>query len=206
MLLNESSDNSHILEGIRGDDMQEAHILELPPLSPSPRSPKRPLCTFVNFRGIRSCRNEGIPDKVAEADGDFSSGSAEESASMPSNVSSRQLLEAQLSLDIVGDDTAMSLPSLHDEEELLLSASSLDIAMEECEEEALTLISEKEYLELKEKVSLEAPMIDKSLKNDKQLNEYLAQFHRLVAKAQQVAKEIEEEGEHCAILKKQRLV
>jgi hypothetical protein len=105
------------------------NILELPPLS---QRPKRPLCTFMNFRGTRR--------------------------------------------------DAEQLPSLEDE----------------------SVWDETSYTELKIKVSLEVPDIEKSLKNDKQLNEYLAKFHRLCVKAKQLEKEIEQEEEQQR-KKKQRL-
>ena len=152
-------------------DMPEAaHIVELPPLSQ--RGPKRPLCTFMNFRGTRGAAAAGRSRKEA----------AEEEA---------QQQQQELLHDAGLDDADISLPSLN-EEDLFVTASSIGIATEE-EEDELVFVSEMEYEDLKSKVSLEVPVIDKSLKNDKQLNEYLANFHRLAAKVRQLEKELQDE-------------
>ena len=158
-----------VMEGL---EIQEAaHILELPPLSQ--RDSKRPLCTFYNFRGTRGAAAVRSVDAVAD----------------------EQQQQMLLLHDAGLDDADISLPSLNEEQEddMFANASSICIATEE--EEELVLVSEKDYEDLKSKVSLEAPAIDKSLKNDKQLNEYLAKFHRLAAKVRQVEKEIEDEDE-----------
>jgi hypothetical protein len=177
MLLQESPASvRQVLEGLE-DDMQEAaHILELPPLSQ--RGPKRPLCTF-HFCGTRH------------------------GAARSRDADETQRQQQMLLLDAGGDDADVSLPSLNEEDELFATASSIGIATEEDEE--LSFVSSTQYDDLKSSVSLEVPTIDKSLKNDKQLNEYLAKFHRLVAKVRQVEKEIHDEDEHRTKTKKPRL-
>lgn len=156
-----------VLEGLDDEGMMCQQVLELPPLSQ--RGPKRPLCTFMNFRGTTSTTTTAT------------------NAAADRQQLQREEAEQLLMLQDTGmDDADVSLPSLNEEEEdLFASASSIGIATEE------VLASETEYEDLKSKVSLEVPTIDESLKNDKQLNEYLAKFHRLVAKARQVEKEIQ---------------
>jgi hypothetical protein len=179
LLLQESPASvRQVLEGLEDDMQGAAHILELPPLSQ--RGPKRPLCTF-HFCGTRH--------------GAARSRNADET---------QQRREDQMMLlDAGGDDADVSLPSLNEEDELFASASSLGIAIDEDEE--LSFVSSTQYEDLKSSVSLEVPAIDKSLKNDKQLNEYLAKFHRLVAKVRQVEKEIQDEDEQRTKTKKPRL-
>ena len=90
------------------------------------------------------------------------------------------------------DDADSSQLSLNEEEDVLSPSSSIGVATEE--EDELAFVSVMEYEDLKSTVSLEVPAIDKSLKNDKQLNDYLANLHRLVAnKVRQLETEIQDE-------------
>lgn len=196
-----------ILEGL-DDDLNHlaADILELPPLSQ--RGPKRPLCTFMNFRGTRSdTANRTTTTTRTVGDDDDDAG---HEGLGPVDMSSA---------------SCVSLPSLDDEEYLTTStttsysatidaaAAAVAVANEDEHENQIALVfCDTKYAALKKTVSLEVPHIPQSqLEQDEQLNEYVAKIQRLVAKVKQVQKEIQEEedeqqkGNNNNNNKKQRL-
>jgi hypothetical protein len=173
MVINTPTYTCNVRQVLEELDSQHAAvaILELPPLTH--RATKRPLCTFQEYRGTRRADVSVSPVVLSpkkEVEDDVVDCSA---LSMLSEE--YDTLEADFH----------SLPSLHD-----------DIDVDE-NEALLFTFSEDRYQALKAGVSLEVPPIEKSLKNDKQLNEYLAQFHRLVAKARQIEKELQGDSKSC---------
>ena len=185
-----------VLEGLDDDlNRMAADIVELPPLSQ--RGPKRPLCTFMNFRGTR--RDSALTTtatRTEDDDDDHGLGAVDMSSS------------------------CVSLPSLHDEEyqtsstgSYMYSSTIVDDASATIEEDVEQIalgFCDTKYAALKKSVSLQVPSIPKSLQQDQQLNDYVTKIQSLVEKVKQVQKEIQQEEEEQQQRnnnnKKQRLV
>jgi hypothetical protein len=178
MVINTPTYSCNVRQVLEELDSQHAAvtILELPPLTH--RATKRPLCTFQEYQGTRRADVSVSPVVLSPK--------KEEDV-----VDCSELSMLSEEYDTLEADFH-SLPSLHD-----------DIDVDENETLLLTF-SEERYQALKAGVSLEVPPIEKSLKNDKQLNEYLAQFHRLVAKARQIEKEIHGDTKACEVKKRSK--
>ena len=187
-----------VLEGLDDDlNHMTADILELPPLSQ--RGPKRPLCTFMNFRGTR-LDPSGTTSATRPEDDDDDDDAG----------------QGGLGLVDMASSSCASLPSLDDEEYLATStttsySATLDAAAsanaDDIVNQTALVFCDTKYEALKKTVSLQVPQVPKSqLEQDQQLSEFVAKIQRLVAKVKEVQKEIQqEEEEQKRNNKKQRL-